>query len=133
MIDDNTTRYILAAQKHFEDLKQVAAQLAGFLVLQAAGSREAAPDHPMLGSAKELYANAADGLRTLPATPRSRNHHAHLLAAVGKLGTAFSADDPLGPLQDAFAELRSASRSLPGFEMVSFEHCCCHPGSVGAK
>lgn len=129
MIDDNTTRYILAAQKHFEDLKQVAAQLAGFLVLQAAGSREAAPDHPMLGSAKELHANAADGLRTLPATPRSQVHHEHLLAAVAKLDMALNADDPMIPLRAAFTELRSASRSLPGFEMVSFEHCCCYSKS----
>ncbi len=128
-IDDRTVAYIQTAQKHFEDLKQVAAQLAGFLVLQAAGSREASPDHPMLGSAKELYANAADGLRSLRATPRSRAHHEYLLSASEKLGVALAADDPFAPLQSAFTELRTASRALPGFEMVSFEQCCCYSKS----
>ena len=36
MIDDQTTAYILAVQAYFEDLKQVAAQLAGLLVLEDA-------------------------------------------------------------------------------------------------
>ena len=41
MVDDATAEYIVENQKCFEDLKQVAAQLAGLLVLAAAGSKEA--------------------------------------------------------------------------------------------
>lgn len=126
MIDDQTTSYVLAAQKYFEDLKQVAAQLAGFLVLEAAGSREAVPDHPMLAAAKQLQQSAADGLWTIRSTSRSRMHHECLLAASANLGVALNAGDPLVPLRAAFEDLRSASRSLPGFEMVSFEQCCCN-------
>lgn len=132
MIDDQTTAYILAAQKYFEDLKQVAAQLAGYLVLEAAGSREAVPGHPMLASARELYGHAADGLRALRATPRSRVHHQHLLSGVEKLGVALNSRDPLEPLRAAYEDLRAASRCLPGFEMVSFEQCCCHSGKRAA-
>ena len=43
MVDDATAAYIVENQKCFEDLKQVAAQLAGLLVLAAAGSKEARP------------------------------------------------------------------------------------------
>ena len=45
-IDNETVAYILVARKHFEDLRQVAAQLAGLLVLAAAGGKSATPDHP---------------------------------------------------------------------------------------
>ena len=132
VIDDQTAQYILVVQKHFEDLKQVAAQLAGYLVLEAAGSKEAVPDHPMLGSARQLYQTAADGVQSVRATPRAQAHHQHLLAAVEKLGMALHASDPLPPLRAAWTELRAASHSLPGFEIVSFEQCCCHSGKRAA-
>ncbi len=48
MVDDATATYIVENQRCFEDFKQVASQLAGLLVLAAAGSKEATPDHPML-------------------------------------------------------------------------------------
>ena len=122
-IDDQTVEYILAAQIWFEDLKQVAAQLAGLLVLSAAGAAE---DHPMRPSAERVYQNALDGLRSARVPGRARRHHDHLLAASGKLGDALGTKgDPLVFLEGAYAELRSASRSLPGFQMISFEHGCC--------
>jgi hypothetical protein len=123
MIDDQTTAYILAVQVYFEDLKQVAAQLAGLLVLEAAG---AAPDHPMLMSAGQAYKNAEDGLKSVRVSAGARLHHKHLLAATAKLGEALRAKgDSLRLLEGAYAELRSASRALPGFQMISFERGCC--------
>jgi hypothetical protein len=123
MIDDQTTAYILTVQVYFEDLKQVAAQLAGLLVLEAAG---AAPDHPMLASAGQTYRNAADGLKSVRVPSRARIHHYHLLAAAAKLNEALRAGgDTLTLLESAYAELRSASRTLPGFRMISFERGCC--------
>lgn len=122
-IDDQTVEYTLAAQTWFEDLKQVAAQLAGLLVLEAAG---AAPDHPMRLSAQRVYQSAVDGLRSARVPARARRHHDHLLAASRKLGEALGTKgDPLVFLESAYAELRSASRTLPGFQMISFEHGCC--------
>ena len=59
MIDDRTTAYVIATQPVFEDLRQVAAQLAGLLVLAASGSKESAPDHPMLASSAILSYNLA--------------------------------------------------------------------------
>jgi len=122
-IDDKTVEYILTVQTWFEDLKQVAAQLAGLLVLEAAG---AVADHPMRLSAERVYQSAVDGLRSARVPARARRHHDHLLAASGKLGDALSTKgDPLVFLESAYRELRSASRSLPGFQMISFEHGCC--------
>jgi hypothetical protein len=123
MIDDQTTAYMLSVQVYFEDLKQVAAQLAGLLVLEAAG---ATPDHPMLASASQAYKNAADGLKSIRVTARARVHHKHLLAAAAKLDEALRASgDKLRLLEGAYAELRSASKILPGFQMISFERGCC--------
>jgi hypothetical protein len=125
-IDDQTAAYILATRTYFEDLKQVAAQLAGLLVLSAAGSKSTVPLQPI----EELYRNAADGLKSVRVTNRARRHHESLQTALAKLGDALSSAkgtaDPLIPLESAYADLRSASRALPGFEMVSFDNCCCH-------
>jgi hypothetical protein len=125
-IDDQTVAYILATQTYFEDLKQVAAQLAGLLVLSASGAKSAAP----LQSTEQLYKNAADGIKSVRVTTRARRHHDSLQTALAKLGDALSfakgTGDPLIPLESAYADLRSAARTLPGFEMVSFQNCCCH-------
>jgi hypothetical protein len=101
-------------------------------VLAAAGANTAAPDHPVLNAAEELYRSAAEGVRSARATTRASLHHRHLLRAADTLGAALSrarvaieVDPILKPLQAAYAELRLASRELPGFEIVSFEHGCC--------
>jgi hypothetical protein len=129
-VDDQTAAYILATQTYFEDLKQVAAQLAGLLVLSASGAKSATPHHPMLNSAEQLYKRAADGLKSVRVTTHARRHHDSLQTALAKLGDALSSakgtGDPLIQLESAYADLRSAARTLPGFEMVSFENCCCH-------
>ena len=125
-MDDQTVSYVLATQACFEDLKQVAAQLAGLLVLEASGSKTATPDHPMRASAEQVYRNALDGLRSARVTARARVHHGHLSAAAAKLDEALhGSGDSLPLLQSAYDELRSASRTLPGFQMISFERGCC--------
>ena len=130
-LDDATATYILETRKPFEDLRQVAAQLAGLLVLEAAGAREI-PDHPMLAAAEELYADAIEGVRQARATARASRHHDCLLHAASEIRTALSAaqrslaiDPILIPLRAAYAHLQSAGSELPGFDMVAFEQGCC--------
>jgi hypothetical protein len=137
MVDDTTAAYIVENQRCFEDLKQVASQLAGLLVLAAAGSKEAAPDHPTLGSARELFQEASDVLRRSRPTERALPHHTHLLRAAAAIGTALheanrglDVDRILIPLRAGYAELGRAAGALPGFEMVSYERACC---GLGAK
>jgi hypothetical protein len=135
MIDDATAAYIVENQRCFEDLKQVASQLAGLLVLAAAGSKEAAPDHPMLGAAAELFREASDLLQRARPTERARRHHEHLARAAVDVGAALKAarrsleiDPILIPLRAGYAELERAADALPGFEKVSYERACCGGG-----
>ena len=80
----------------------------------------------MLTSAGQAYKSAADGLKSVRVTARAMAHHKHLLAAAAKLDLALRVKgDTLRLLEGAYAELRSASKALPGFQMISFERGCC--------
>src|SRR3954470_14172905 len=124
LLDDRTVAYVVAAQPIFEDLRQVAAQLAGMLVLFATGSKTAAPDHPLLTTASQLFAQAADGVARVNAsvTEPARQHYDALAAAtaslrvaidaarreLGKPGVAADLDAPMLPLRDAYQHLQHA-------------------------
>jgi hypothetical protein len=134
-IDDATAGYVLETRKCFEDLRQVAAQIAGVLVLAAAGGKSATPDHPTLEAAAELHRAAFDQLRSARPTGRAREHHHRLMQAAHALSDALAAalspakrmeiDPILLPVRAAYAHLQRAADTLPGFEMVAFEQGCC--------
>ena len=138
-IDDDTVAYIIEHRRHFEDLRQVASQLAGLLVLATVGSKRASPDHPMLEAAGHLFDAACHAIRSARPTPRARRHHDHLLEASASLASALSEarrrftrpcgnidiDPILIPLRSGYAQLREAADALPGFEMIAFEQGCC--------
>jgi hypothetical protein len=138
-IDDETVAYIIEQRRYFEDLRQIAAQLAGLLVLSASGARSATPDHPMLESAEQLFHEAADGVRRARAPVRARPHHHHLLQALSGLGSALlesrrrfacadaaeGLDCVMGPLRAGYAHLQEAANALPGFELIAFDQGCC--------
>jgi len=112
----------------------VAAQLAGLLVLAAVGSKEAAPDHPALLRARELYREAVPRARP---TERALPHHSHLLRAAAAIGVALkeadgslNVDRILAPLRAGYSELERAADALPGFEKISYEHACCGRGRI---
>ena len=148
-IDDRTVAYVVASQPVFEDLRQVAAQLAGLLVLSATGAKTAAPDHPMLVTAAQIFDQAIDALEraTTSVTDHARRHHDALrktaaalrdaLAAtrqeLGKPPAAADLDAALVPLRHAYACLQDAAGALPGFQMVSFEQGCCAAGTIRLK
>src|SRR5271169_858523 len=132
MVDDATAAYIVENQRCFEDLKQVASQLAGLLVLAAAGSKEAVPDHPMIDAAESLFREANDALRRARPTERARRHHEHLSRAAASIagalkeaGVGLNVDRVLIPLRAGYSELERAADSLPGFEKVAYERACC--------
>jgi hypothetical protein len=138
-LDDPTAAYIVATRPHFESLRDVAAQLAGLLVLAASGAQSAAPDHPMLRSAEALFRESREGILRTRSTERARSYHGHLTQAADALAAALLAartrlgrsvapgdlDPILTPLRTGYAHLRRASNELPGFELVGFEHACC--------
>jgi hypothetical protein len=134
-IDDKTAAYIVEVHRYFENLRQVASQIAGFLVLAASGGQSATPDHPLLKHAACLHQEATDALRLIRTTEQARQHHHYLLQASVALGDALAAarrhldsseiDPILVPLRAGYAELERASKSLPGFEMIGFDQSCC--------
>jgi hypothetical protein len=137
MLDDATAAYIVENRKCFEDLKQVASQLAGLLVLAAAGSKEATPDHPTLGAARELFRQAEDALRRAHPTERARRHHEHLTRAASAFGKALKEakgplkiDPILIPLRAGYSELERAADALPGFEKVAYARACCRGAHI---
>jgi hypothetical protein len=131
-VDDATAAYIVDTRKQFEDLRQASAQLAGLLVLAAAGSKSAGPHHPMLEAAHLLYENAFEAIRSARVPVPARRHHAHLLRAAQALHRAFiearagvEIDPVLRPLRAAYTHLQQAANELPGFDMVAFDQGCC--------
>src|SRR5271170_2830551 len=132
MVDDATAAYIVENRRCFEDLKQVASQLAGLLVLAAAGSKEVGPDHPMIAMARDLFHEANEALNLARPTPRGQRHHEHLMRAANGIGMALKqaeghldVDRVLTPLRAGYTQLEQAADALPGFEKVSYERACC--------
>src|SRR3569832_1067130 len=87
-LDERTIRYVLETRPHFEDLRQAVGQVAGMLVLAAAGAKTVPPDHPLLANARETLDKARDGIRAARASRRAAHLHGHLVAATGALGLA---------------------------------------------
>ncbi|PDT82194.1 hypothetical protein [Sinorhizobium sp. BJ1] len=136
VLDDATSAYAISAQTCFENFHGTANRLAGLLVVFAIAKSRHVLDVEVHAAAAGLIKAGNEEFRALRSTPRSQHFHGHL-ANAGKLlrvaieelnrtlaGSA-SARDPLAPLQAAWSELRSASKCLPGFEVVDFQHSCC--------
>jgi hypothetical protein len=133
--DERTVAYVIAAQPVFDDLRQVAGQLAGLLVLAATGSRESTPDHPMLRISTQVFANAEDGVKraSVLVSEPARPHYRSLADASASLRDALEraaawpldVDAVLVPLQRAYAHLQAASRALPGFPVIEMSQGCC--------
>ena len=146
-IDEKTVTYVLENRTHFEDLRQVIAQLAGLLVLAATGERSAAPDHPLLDTADRLFQHAVDGLRSTHVPVRARPHHDALLQSVAAVRRAVDAahgglarsdrgvdiDPILIPLRAGYAHLQRAALALPGFDVIAFDQGCCGAPRVPLK
>jgi hypothetical protein len=142
-LDDRTLRYVLDTRPSFENLRQVASQLAGLLVLAASGADMAGPRHPLIDAAAGTLRDAAALVRQARPTPRARRHHRHLLAALVAFETATMAarrlhdagtedvDAVLLPLRYGYEHLRNAADRLPGFELVALSRGCCASGQEG--
>ena len=141
-LDDRTIRYVLDTRPHFEDLRHAVGQVAGMLVLAAAGSKTVTQDHPLFATARATLGRVSDGIAAAHPSGRALHHHRHLIAAVGGLGLALKqaredlhlhgidrarVDPVLRSLQTAYQNLAWAAQALPGFELISFDQACCAP------
>ena len=142
-LDDATAAYVCALQPAFDLLRQAVGQLAGLLVLNVAGARNAG-EHPMLDLACAAEAEARDVILAVSASlpPQATHYHRHILSANRLLTEALAsakrdlhrADDRavdtiLVSLRRAYRELQYAAFALPGFEIVALSQGCCvsHP------
>jgi hypothetical protein len=136
-LDDATTAYVLAMRAPFDLLRQSISQLAGLMVLAAAGASSGA-HQPMLERAVEARAEAEEAIRSASAPPRAAHHHRHLLRADRALAAALKAsgraiykrddgalDAIIVPLRAAHTEMQHAAAALPGFEIVALSQACC--------
>jgi hypothetical protein len=136
-LDDATLAYVLAMREPFDLLRRAEGQLAGLLVLAAAGGRSAA-GHPMLPSAVAAAREAGDAIRAVGVPRRARHHHHHLTQACRSIELALDAarrhlhrrdqeafDASLAPLKLAHRHLHWATVALPGFELVAMAEACC--------
>jgi hypothetical protein len=141
-LDDGTIRYVLATRPHFEDLRHAVGQVAGMLVLAAAGAKTVTQDHPLFATARTTLERVSDGIGAAHPSARALHHHRHLVAAVGALGLALKraqedlhlhgidrarVDPVLEPLKTAYRNLAWAAQALPGFALLSFDQACCAP------
>jgi hypothetical protein len=135
-LDAPAVSYVLDMGPPFEDLRQVAAQLAGILLLAAAGSKLATPRHPLFEVANASYERAMDSIRSVTVPQRAKHHHHHLLESARLIGNAIAScrtngalavdlDLMLSSLREAWDQLRLAAAALPGFEIVAFDRACC--------
>ncbi len=133
---DTLVAYMARAKTAFDDLRDVASQLAALMVLAGSGSRAATLDHPMLCVAAERWRAANDSVRSLRPPTGSHGHHYHLVMAAQRLGEDLGAmgaagtlvgrlGTPLHLLKAAWQEIVFVSRALPGFALVDFDQCCC--------
>jgi hypothetical protein len=136
-IDEATAGYVAEMREPFERLRQAEAQLAGVMVLAAAGG-QAIAGHPMLNLAAEAVREAEDGIRATRVPAPAAHHHRHVLHAMRDIQAALTAarrclvgrdetaiDAVLGPLRGAHRHLLWATGALPGFEMVALSQSCC--------
>lgn len=145
-LDDRTIRYILDTRPHFEDIRHAVGQVAGMLVLAAAGSKTVTQDHPLFAAARTTLERVSDGIAAAQPSTHALHHHRHLIAAVGGLGLALKqaredlhlhgidrarVDPVLRSLRTAYQNLAWAARALPGFELISFDQACCAPQRPG--
>jgi hypothetical protein len=144
-LDDRTAVYIVEARAIFEALRNAAAQLAGLLVLASIGARERVLDEPILAQADSAYREAEDKLRLTAAPPAAAHHHHHLSLASERIREALriarhgslrlnegSLDQAHRMLRAGWREMLSASKALPGFQVVDFTRSCCGAHRVRA-
>lgn len=133
---DDVARYARQTQVAFDELRDAAAQLAGVLVLSAAGSQKALPNHPAMLVAKDLHERSMDRILSAIVSHQTAHHHLHLKRAGHLIGRALAAcstvqnatidvDAALPILKRGWTELRHATQALPGFQTLSFDRACC--------
>ncbi|MBV8793781.1 MAG: hypothetical protein JO136_02470 [Hyphomicrobiales bacterium] len=136
--DDRTIRLLLDVHPAFEGLRTVAGQLAGLLILAAAGASGGRLDGSLLDAARLTYKETRERVLNLAVEDSIRHVAHHLrLAAEGieatianveresRAGVSFDGTRALALLKGAYRHLESVSKLTPGFRLVDTSNSCC--------
>ena len=136
--DDRTIRLLLDLHPAFEGLRTVAGQLAGLLILAAAGAGGGRPDGSLLDAARLTYKETRERVGDLPAQDSIRHVRHHLRQAAegieatfanvereSRSGASFDGTRALALLRGAYRHLESVSKLTPGFRLVDTSSSCC--------
>lgn len=137
--DDAIVCYAVATRPVYDGLRRSIGQLAGLLVLVAAGGRRDVLDLPELAIARDRWHELENQL-TGVAVPRGLDRHFSRLqrahALTGEVLDGFDAardegnwqvriDCAAETIKTAYACLQAASEPRAGMTMVDFNHACC--------
>lgn len=130
--------YCALALQGFDGLKYAASMLAGALVLAYTDANRSFHDLRLAHKALDEVERAEEIICGIRVPERACHHHFHLLNALRiirdvaeRLGEvrifahAPDIDAARAELGRGLEELRHASRSVPGFEMVDLSQSCC--------
>jgi hypothetical protein len=136
--DDRTIRLLLEVHPAFEGLRTVAGQLAGSLILAAAGAGGGRVDGSLLDAARGAYKETRRLVRDLTGEDSIRHVSHHLAQAAkgieaifanvereSRKGPAFDGRQALALLKRAYGHLESVSKLTPGFRLVDRSNSCC--------
>jgi hypothetical protein len=136
--DDRTIRLLLEVHPAFEGLRTVAGQLAGLLILAAAGASGGRVDGSLLDAARVAYKETRKLVRDLAEEDSIRHVSHHLEQAAkgieatfanvereSREGPAFDGRQALALIKGAYAHLESVSKLTPGFRLVDTSNSCC--------
>jgi hypothetical protein len=136
--DDRTIRLLLDVHPAFEGLRTVASQLAGLLILAAAGASGGRLDGSLLDAARLTYKDTRERVLNLAAEDSIRHVSHHLRQAAkgieatfanvereSRAGSSFDGTQALALLKGAYGHLESVSKLTPGFRLVDTSDSCC--------
>jgi hypothetical protein len=136
--DDRTIRLLLDVHPAFEGLRTVAGQLAGLLILAAAGASGGRVDGSLLEAARLTFKETKEQVRNVAAEGPIRHVGHHLRQAAqgieatlanvergSRAGLSFDGSHALVLLRRAYDHLESVSKLTPGFRLVDTSNSCC--------